>query len=136
VYGQQVFTWNRVTLIGGARLEHNESFGNRVIPRVSTSLLALRGGRIFSGTRLRFSYGTGIKAPRFEESFGIGGFGIIPNPNLKPEKNRAFETGFQQNLLGGKAWLSATYFNNLFEDQIAFTFDPSTFVSQYINLNQ
>jgi outer membrane cobalamin receptor len=136
VYGQQVFTWDRVTLIGGARLEHNESFGNRVIPRVSMSLLALRGRSIFSGTRLRFSYGTGIKAPRFEESFGIGGFGIIPNADLKPEKNRAFETGFQQNLLGGKAWLSATYFNNLFEDQIAFTFDPSTFVSQYINLNQ
>ena len=64
------------------RLEHNESFGNRVIPRVSVSLLALRGGNLFSGTRLRFAYGTGIKAPRFEESFGIGGFGIIPNPDL------------------------------------------------------
>jgi outer membrane cobalamin receptor len=135
-YGQQVFTFDRVTLIGGVRLEHNESFGNRVIPRVSISLLALRGGNLFSGTRLRFAYGTGIKAPRFEESFGIGGFGIIPNPDLRPEKNRAFETGIQQNLLSGKAWLSATYFNNLFQDQIAFTFDPATFTSQYLNLNE
>ncbi len=135
-YGQQVLTWNRVTLIGGLRLEHNESFGNRLIPRLSASLLALRGGNFFSGTRLRFVYGTGIKAPRFEESFGIGGFGIIPNPGLKPERNRAFETGFQQNLLGGKAWLSATYFNNLFQDQIAYSFDPVTFTSQYVNLNE
>jgi vitamin B12 transporter len=135
-YGQQVFTFDRVTLIGGVRLEHNESFGNRAIPRVSVSFLALRGGRLFSGTRLRFAYGTGIKAPRFEESFGIGGFGIIANPDLRPEKNRAFETGVQQNLLGGRAWLSATYFNNLFQDQIAYTFDPASFTSQYVNLNQ
>ena len=135
-YGQQVFTFNRVTLIGGVRLEHNESFGNRVIPRVSISFLALRGSRLFSGTRLRFAYATGIKAPRFEESFGIGGFGIIANPDLRPEKNRAFETGVQQNLLGGRAWLSATYFNNFFQDQIAYTFDPASFTSQYINLNE
>jgi vitamin B12 transporter len=135
-YGQQVLTWNRFTVIGGARLEHNESFGNRIIPRLSISLLALRGGSMLSGTRLRFGYGTGIKAPRFEESFGIGGFGIIANPHLKPEKNRSFEAGVQQGLLAGRAWLSATYFNNLFQDQIAFSFDAATFTSQYVNLNQ
>jgi outer membrane cobalamin receptor len=136
VYGQEVLTWGRATVIGGVRLEHNESFGNKAVPRVSLSLLALRGGELFSGTRLRFTYGTGIKEPRLEESFGQGGFGIVPNPNLRPEQNRSFETGIQQNLFAGKAWFAATYFHNLFRDQIAFSFNPVNFVSQYVNLNK
>jgi vitamin B12 transporter len=99
-------------------------------------LQVLRGGQVFSGTRLKFSYATGIKEPRFEETFGNGPF-QIPNPNLKAERNRAFETGFQQNFLAGKVVLNATYFNNLFHDQIEFiTLNPTTFLGQYINLQK
>jgi vitamin B12 transporter len=136
VFGQEVLTWTRVTVIAGARFEHNESFGNRRLPRIAASVLALKGGKIFSGTRLRFAYGTGIKEPRLEESFGVGGFGIIPNPNLKAEENRSLEAGVQQSFVGGKYWLGATYFNNLFTNQIAFNFDPVLFVSQYLNINR
>jgi vitamin B12 transporter len=70
-----------------------------------------------------------------EESFGIGGFGIIPNPDLKAEENRAFEAGFEQHLFGRRASLTATYFNNRFRNRIDFTFDPSTFEGQYVNVN-
>jgi outer membrane cobalamin receptor len=136
VYGEQVLTWSRVSLVGGVRYVHNETFGNKAVPRVAASVVALKGGQVFSGTRLRFSYATGIKEPRLEESFGIGGFGIIPNPGLKAEESRSFEAGLQQSLFGGKGWMGATYFNNLFTNQIAFSFDPTTFVSQYVNLNQ
>ena len=136
VYGEQVITWRRLSLVGGARFLHNESFGNRVVPRIAATLLALRGGHLFSGSRLRFAYATGIKEPRFEESFGIGGYGIIPNPTLRPEENRSFETGFEQGFWGNRASLSATYFNNLFRDRIDFTFDPTTFISQYVNVNR
>ena len=135
-FGQEVLTWRRVTLIAGARFEHNESFGNRGLPRIAASVLALKGGNIFSGTRLRFAYGTGIKEPRLEESFGVGGFGIIPNPNLKAEENRSLEAGVQQSFVAGKYWLGATYYNNLFTNQIAFNFDPVLFVSQYLNVNR
>jgi outer membrane cobalamin receptor len=135
VYGQQVLTWERVSLIGGVRLAHNETFGNKAVPRIAASVTALKGGQIFSGTRLRFSYATGIKEPRLEEAFGVGGFGIIPNPSLKAEENRSFETGVQQSFAGGKYFLGATYYNNLFTNQIAFSFDPVKFVSQYLNLN-
>ncbi len=136
VFGQEMLTWRRLTFIAGARFDHNESFGNRGLPRVAASLVVLKGGQVFSGTRLRFAYGTGIKEPRLEESFGVGGFGIIPNPNLKAEENRSFEAGLQQSFVAGKYWLGATYFNNLFTNQIAFNFDPVLFVSQYINLNR
>ncbi len=135
LYGQQVLTWNRVSLIGGLRFVHNESFGNKAVPRVAASALLARGSRVFSGTRLRFAYATGIKEPRLEESFAVGG-GLIPNPNLLPEENRSFEAGMEQQLWGGKAALKATYFNNLFRQQIAFSFDPVTFISQYVNVNE
>lgn len=136
VYGEQVLTWNRVSLIGGVRYVHNETFGSKAVPRIAASVVALKGNHIFSGTRLRFSYATGIKEPRLEEAFGIGGFGIIPNSKLKAEENRSFEAGVQQSLFGGKYWMGATYYNNLFTNQIAFSFDPTTFVSQYVNLNR
>jgi vitamin B12 transporter len=85
---------------------------------------------------LRFSYATGIKEARFEEAFVSGG-GILPNPNLKPEQNRAFEAGFEQGLFAGKYQLSAVYFNNLFRDQIDFVIvDPETFTGQYQNINK
>ncbi len=136
VYGQEVLTLNRVSIIGGARFVHNETFGNKVVPRIATSFLAARGGHLLSGTRLTFSYATGIKEARFDEAFAKGPF-IIPNPNLKAEENRAFETGFQQGFWDGKYSLSATYFNNLFRHQIDFAIlDFTTFTGQYENIDK
>ena len=135
VYAQQFATLGRVSLVGGLRFVHNGSFGNKAVPRVAFSLVALHGGRWFSGTRLRGSYATGIKEPRLEETFATGPF-EIPNPNLKAEQNRAFDAGIEQKLFGGKYIVSATYFNNRFRDQIEFATDPNTFVGQYTNLNK
>ncbi len=97
VYGQQVLTLGRLSVVAGARFVHNGSFGNRVVPRIALRFTALRGGHFFSGTRFRFSYATGIKEPSFAQSFGNGGgFPVIPNPDLKPERVRSFEAGFEQ----------------------------------------
>jgi vitamin B12 transporter len=135
-YGQQALTLGRLSVVAGGRFVHNTTFGNVGVPRIALGLQVLRGGQTFSGTRLKFSYATGIKEPRFEETFGNGPF-QIPNPNLKAERNRAFETGFQQNFFTNRIVLNATYFNNLFHDEIEFiTVDPNTFVGQYINLEK
>ncbi len=69
VYGQQVLTLGRLSVVAGARFVHNGSFGNRGVPRVALSFTALRGGQFFSGTRFRFSYATGIKEPSFRPVF-------------------------------------------------------------------
>ena len=136
VFGQQTLSLGRLSLIVGARFVHNTTFGNTAIPRVGLGLQLLRGGDIFSGTRLRFSYATGIKAPRFEEAFARGQ-GIVPNPHLKAEENRAFEAGIQQSLYAGKYAVSATYYNNLFRNQIDFAIlDFNTFTGQYENINK
>jgi len=134
-YLQQRITWKRLTAIAGVRYAHNETFGDKAVPRVALSLLAMRGGNFFSGTRLRFSYATGIKEPRFEESFPNDAF-TKPNPDLKAEENRAFETGIEQSLMAGKFSLRAIYYNNLFRRQIAFSCCDEQFRGQYVNLNE
>ena len=137
VYGEQFLALGRATLLAGLRYEHNESFGDKAVPRVAMTYLLLRGGHIFSGTRLRASYSEGIKAPTFEESFGItGSYPTIANPDLQPEQARSLDAGFLQSFFGGRYSLSAVYFNNRFTNQIDYEFDPVTYVSQYININR
>ncbi len=45
VYGQQLFTFGRLSLIGGARLLHSSAFGNAAAPRFAATFLAFRGER-------------------------------------------------------------------------------------------
>ncbi len=135
VYAQQQVTFGRLTAIAGARFVHNSDFGNTGVPRVALTFLAFHGGEIFSGTRLRFSFATGFKEPGLEQTFAGPPF-YVANPGLRPERNRSFDAGFQQNLFG-KYSLTATYFNNLFQDQIEFAVsDPQTGVGQYFNVNR
>ena len=136
---QQELTLGRLGVIAGGRFVHDSAFGNTGVPRIALTLQAIRGNDVFSGTRLRFSYSTGFKEPRLEETYN----GIPPNrfnaPNtgLRPERVRAFEAGLQQGLFNNKYELSATYFNNLFHDQINYIeIDPINFVGQYVNVNQ
>jgi vitamin B12 transporter len=136
VFGQQIVNVERLSLVGGGRFVHNESFGNKFVPRASLTLLALRGGQFFGGTRLRFGYAEGIKEPSFAESFGNGGsFPTVPNPSLKPEQNRALDAGFEQRF-GQNYSLSATYFNNLFRNKIDFNLFSCFCSGQYVNVNE
>ena len=135
-YGQQQLTLKRLDVVAGGRFVHSSTFGNTGVPRVAATLLAWRGNATFSGTRLRFSYSGGFKEPRLEETFAGAPYSI-PNTALKPERNRAFEAGFLQNLFNSRYVFSATYFNNLFHDQINYvTVNPVTYVGEYVNVNQ
>jgi vitamin B12 transporter len=134
-YLQQQFTWDRLTVIAGGRFVHSSAYGNTGVPRVALTLLALRGGELFSGTRLRFSYATGFMEPALYETFGESAYGYAPNHGLLPERTRAFEAGFEQKLFAGRWALNATYFNNLFHDQIEAIPTP-TGEYQFFNLEQ
>jgi vitamin B12 transporter len=117
-YLQQQFTLGRLSAVAGGRFVHSSAYGNTGVPRIALTLLALHGGELFSGTRLRFSYATGFMEPALYQVFGEPGFGYAPNLGLLPERTRAFEAGVQQNFLANRWTLNATYFNNLFHDQI------------------
>jgi vitamin B12 transporter len=134
VFGEQIVSWGRMSLIGGLRFEHNESFGNKAVPKVAASYMVRRGGDVLGGTRLRFSYGEGIKAPSFSQVYYIDAR-TLSNPNLKPEENRSFETGFEQTF-ATKYVLTGTYFHNLFHNQIDYLYDSSTRKFQLMNVNE
>jgi outer membrane cobalamin receptor len=136
LYAQQAFVGSRISLVLGGRYVHNDTFGDKGVPRAALALQVLRGGRVFSGTRLRFSYATGIKEPRFEEVLPNPP-SVIGSPNLKAEENCAFEAGFEQGFFSAKYGLSAIYFNNQFRNQIDFqTLSFSPFSGKYININK
>src|SRR6202163_4561068 len=143
---QQRLTWKRLSAIAGVRYVHSGTTSSivpvtghtsKAVPRAALTLLAAKGGEIFSGTRLRFSYASGIKDARFEELFVSDPPFVLANPLLGPHRNRAFEAGFEQALFGGKYQLSGVYFNNLFRDQIDFAItNPNTFAGQYQNIDE
>jgi vitamin B12 transporter len=117
-YLQQQMTWGRLTAIAGGRFVHSSAYGNIGVPRVALTLLALRGGELFSGTRLRFSYAVGYMEPALYQAFGEIAYDYTSNRGLLPERTRAFEAGFEQKFFASRWVLNGTYFNNLFHDQI------------------
>jgi len=135
VYAQQQATFGRLSAVAGVRFVHNSQFGNTAVPRVALTFLALRGGQIFSGTRLRFTFADGFLEPGLDQTFATSF--TVANPGLQPERNRAFEAGIQQNFLRGKYVLTANYFNNLFHDQIEFALDPQNpNLGQFFNVDR
>ncbi len=136
VYGQQLFTFRKLSVIVGGRLAHNSEFHNTAVPRIAATYQLFRGGDVLSGTRMRFSYAGGFKEPRLEETFAGPPFSIA-NTILKPERTRSIEAGIQQSLAGGRYSLNATYFHNLFYDRIDYAIvDPVNFIGQYVNVDK
>jgi vitamin B12 transporter len=134
-YLQQQFTLGRLSAIAGGRFIHSSLFGNTGVPRVALTLLALRGGEFLSGTRLRFSYATGFMEPALYQTFAGAPY-YVPNPGLLPERTRAFEAGVQQQFFAGRWSLDATYFNNLFRDQIEYGTNSAGTLGQFFNVQQ
>jgi vitamin B12 transporter len=102
----------RLTALAGGRIEGNQFFGTRFVPRVGIAY-ALHYGRGFWGdTRLRASYGKGISEPP-----------LLPpdcSPQLDPEQARTVDLGFDQVLDGDRIHWSVTGFFNRFSNIISF----------------
>ena len=129
----RVLLGDRVHLAAGARMEHNGSFGTRVVPRAALSWRA-RGGD--DTTRVHLSAGAGIKEPDFFQSFGVSFF-AQGNPDLEAERSRTYDLGVEQRLLRGRLRVDATLFHHDYLDQIAFTIvDFETFAGSYVNLGK
>ncbi|HST44453.1 MAG TPA: TonB-dependent vitamin B12 receptor [Luteimonas sp.] len=73
------------------RNDDNEQFGNHTTGSVGWGF-ALAGG-----TRLRASYGTGFKAPSFNDLY----YPFFSNPDLRPEESRSLNVGIGG---GGTGW--------------------------------
>ena len=116
------FRWqpaSRLTLDAGGRVEDNTFFGTRVLPRAG-AFYALRIAQGTLGdTRVRASYGQGIVAPRFDQTYGDDP--CFPgNPSLLPEQSRTIHAGIDQKLVSDRVRVSADYFDGLFHNIVSF----------------
>jgi len=111
----------------GLRVDDHSRFGSKATFRIAPSYLFKK-----TGTRIKGTYGTGFKAPTLYQLFAPAtAWGPIGNPNLKPEKSKGWDGGFEQFLFGEKVSLGATYFRNDFKDLVDFDW-----VQGYINIDK
>jgi vitamin B12 transporter len=122
---------SRLTLDFGGRVEANDSYGTRVVPRAGGTYALRYGKGVFGDTRYHAFYGQGIKEPRFDQTFGTDP--CVPgNPNLRPEASKGWTTGFDQKLLSDRWKLSADYFYSRFYNIVSFA-PTSAFCGTYFN---
>jgi vitamin B12 transporter len=70
-----------------------------------------------SGTRLHASYGRGVKNPTLFQLFGFTPT-FVGNPDLRAERSIGWDVGVEVPLIGDRALLDVTYFNNRIGDLI------------------
>ena len=106
--------FDRVTLSGGVRLEHNAILGPEVvagdtipdgIDAETKPILRLgTNTRIGKAGFLRASWGQGYRFPTIAEKYintVFGGFQVVPNPRLQSETGWNAEIGFKQGIQVG-----------------------------------
>ena len=135
-YGQQQFSWrDRVYLTAALRVDNNSAFGEDfkwvTYPKLSASwIVSDEGWWPLAGTvntfRLRSAYGESGRQPNafsalrtFTPIAGANGItpGNIGNPDLKPERGKEVEVGFESNLWN-RLDLNVTYFTKQTYDAI------------------
>lgn len=107
---------DRLALTGAVRHDDNDSFDDNTTWRASASLAL---GEF--GLRPHASVGTGVKLPTMFEQFGFFG-AFQPNPDLEPETSFGWDAGVELTLLGGRAVVDVTYFEQDLENKIRTTF--------------
>ncbi|MGA2851712.1 MAG: TonB-dependent receptor [Terracidiphilus sp.] len=120
------------TLGGG--LEDNGLFGIAGTPRASLAWQVGQGGTggLFSGTKLRASFGEGIKEPAvFDQLDSLyGQLALLPDGSqliaqyhvspIGPENSRTYDGGVDQLLLDGLSRVSLTLFHNEFTNGVEY----------------
>jgi vitamin B12 transporter len=103
----------RITISAGGRRDEFSNFTGATTARVAAVYA------FGQTTRLRASWGEGFRAPTlFELNFDQ--FGIVPNPDLRPERATGIDAGVDQRI--GAVEFSATWFRQRVADQIDFDF--------------
>ncbi|CAH2604937.1 Outer membrane vitamin B12 receptor BtuB [Rhodovastum atsumiense] len=131
--GLQTTLFDRLTATANLRQE-SASFGGDAFTWRLGGVLALP--ELWS--RAKASYGTGFRAPSLFDLFGVGSYGYVGNPNLRPERSEGWETGWAIDLpaLGRRdaATLEVTYFDNRIRDliQVVYASDFSSSTPQNI----
>ena len=114
-YGQlQAEVVPGLNLTGGLRYDDHSTFGGHTTGQAAAawSLPALLP---FGATVLRFSYGSGFKAPSLYQLYSEYG-----NTALRPEQAEGYDGGVEQRFWGGRGSVQATWFSRDTTDLITF----------------
>lgn len=123
IYNNALYVNNKFSLLdnslylnAGIRYDEHKTFGYKYTYRVGAAHDIEP-----AGLKIMVNYGTGFRAPTFNELFwpadpvwGGGG-----NPDLKPEESNSWETGIEKSFLSEKVIFSVTYFNQRYDNLIA-----------------
>lgn len=151
---QQVGFSNTLFLTGALRWDASSTFGAderwQLYPKLSGSWVLSESdwwqgsgvGGLFDEFRLRGALGYAgnqppvgsaySRFPRYGQAVNINRSGLVHlsnpgNPNLKPERQREFEFGFDAGLLSDRIGVAFTYYNQYVEDLLLTRpFPPST----------
>jgi outer membrane receptor protein involved in Fe transport len=155
-YVQDQMAWReRLFLTAGVRIENNTGdvpedlrsvleslgstapsgdvgFGVAANPKIAVSYVARthRDDSTAGATRLKATFGSGIKEPTLDESFGPSIF-ALGNPSLNPERTISFDAGIVQEFFSRRLSIDLTYFDSRFRNLIIF---ESTAFSEPIRL--
>ena len=126
-YGQQQFGWNdRLFVTGALRVDNNSAFGEQfkwvTYPKVSLAWVLSEEpffpqSQFLNTLKVRAAYGESGRQPAafsalrtFSASGGFVTPGTVGNPNLKPERGKELELGFEGSLFN-RLSLDFTYFS-------------------------
>jgi len=99
-----------LTVSGGARHDDHDDFGGHTVGQASIAWRPNEGDTV-----LRASWGQGFKAPSLYQLGSEYG-----NPALEPESAEGWDAGVEQRFLGGRAVVSAAYFQRWSKNLIDF----------------
>jgi outer membrane cobalamin receptor len=116
---QQFRAQDRWLATVGVRLDHNSRYGNHASPKLSLGgfLLPYQQGPL-SSVKVFSNIGRGIKNPTFGELYGSAF--TDGNRTLSPERARTIDAGAEITFDSQRFLGRVTYFDNAFNDQVAF----------------
>ena len=121
-----VWSLNGLTLHAGLRADAYKGVDPALTPQLGASWL------LSPHWKIRASWAHSFKAPLLIYQINVWG---LPNPDLKPERCRSWETGLEHFARWGH--LSVTFFDHHYDRMIDWvTVDPVTYSGQYQNISQ
>ena len=111
-YLQDEIEYGKWFIVPAIRYDHHSAYGSHTSPKIGVTYNAT------DHFRIKANYGDGFKAPSVSKLYydldmemGRGNWvHLTGNPNLKPEKSKSWDLGFEAEF--GKGYGSLTYFDN------------------------
>lgn len=130
VFAQHSLEFGALTVDSGIRYDHDELFGGATAYNLGASY------EIVPGLTTRVSYGTGFRAPTFNDLYyPQNSWGSIGNPDLRPERSRGYEIGLSWQPTDATT-LDLAFYQSWVRDQISWQLDSNTFLFQPVNIER